>query len=255
MKSKRCHRGGLFKRRVITILKYFFCGIYIFITSLLPMYIFLFTFLMEKHLLYAATLSFASLIGMDIICSLLEDGTTKIYHLVVRIREKRQKEKKELENQKAEKIKELEKLLLEQQDDREKIEQVKNQVKQFKKEIKSTEKIFPKDMLQKLLEVCTKMKELLEAIENDTAEYHPIRHTFQVYFPEFQKMTYLYMDIAKGDSLDVESLEEYQEMITEFDQYLDYIKAGINTSDKLNLKIGIKSLIKIMEAERKKGEE
>lgn len=54
--------------------------------------------------------------------------------------------------------------------------------------------------------------------------------------------------------MDEKVVANYMRAADEFTQYLDYIKSMINSTDKLSLNIGITSFIKIMEAERKKGE-
>lgn len=105
-----------------------------------------------------------------------------------------------------------------------------------------------------LKEVCKNMDDILEVLKKDTEEYYPLRHTFKVYFPEFQKSTYQFINIAEGDSLDEETISEFMKLGVEFNQYLNYIKSSINKQDKISLSVGMKSLIKILEAERKKGE-
>lgn len=98
------------------------------------------------------------------------------------------------------------------------------------------------------------MEEIIEVLKKDTEEYYPLRHTFKVYFPEFKKATYQFINIAEGNSLDEESTAEYSKLVTEFNQYLEYIKSRINKQDKMSLNIQAKSLVRILEAERKKGE-
>lgn len=92
-------------------------------------------------------------------------------------------------------------------------------------------------------------------LKEDPEEYYKIRHTLNVYFPEFRKMTYQYIEIANAENLDDESTSEYKRLIAEFNNHLDFVKDSINATDKVNLNVGIKSLIQIMETERKKGEE
>ena len=104
-----------------------------------------------------------------------------------------------------------------------------------------------------LLETSKKIKQIIEVLEQDNEEYYPIRHTFTVYIPEFERMTYKFFDIVNSDSLDESGKSEYIKLVTEFNKYLDFVKSQINSSDKENLQISINSLIKIMEAERKKG--
>lgn len=247
MKYDKEYRIEKFKRNVASFLKCIFCIIYFFSTSFISIYVFYFIFSLKNSLIYAAAFSGISIIGMDIVCSILEDGATKIYKIFVNIKRKRQRVKEE-------KIKRLEQLLLERNDYNREIQQVKKENKDFKKEIKNSKEKLPENITEMLIKVCKKVDGILEVLEKDTEEYYPIRHTFKAYFPEFQKITYQFINIAKRDSLDRESISEFIELITKINQHLDYIKGSINTQDKLSLSVGIKSLIKIIETEREKGD-
>ena len=133
------------------------------------------------------------------------------------------------------------------------LQQAKEENKDFKKKIRNNEGKLPENISKMLKEVCKNMDDILEVLKKDTEEYYPLRHTFKVYFPEFQKSTYQFINIAEGDSLDEETISEFMKLGVEFNQYLNYIKSSINKQDKISLSVGMKSLIKILEAERKKG--
>ena len=104
-----------------------------------------------------------------------------------------------------------------------------------------------------LTETSQKVKQIIKVLKQDGEEYYSIRHTFTVYIPEFERVTYQFLDIVSGDSLEEVGKSEYIRFVTEFNKYLDFVKDQINISDKKSLQISINSLIKIMEDERKKG--
>ena len=108
-------------------------------------------------------------------------------------------------------------------------------------------------MTNQLNEIFNKMDELIKILKLDPQEFYPIRHTFRVYFPNIKRMTYQYINILRTTNLDKEENADYIKLIKEFNNYLNFIKNRINTKDKLSLNVDIKAMIKIIEAERKKG--
>lgn len=225
-----------------------FTNLYFATTSILPCYLLITCYHSKHSIIYACTVTFISLIVIDIICTLLEEQYFKIRNW---LRRKKQKKKAEKEKE----MKNLENLLLDKKSYEKEIESAEESIKLFKEKIQSKEYNISKKMLEQVFRICTKMEDLINDLKKDTEQYYQVRHTFQVYFPEFQKMTYLFFNIFQNNSLDKESKADYQNMLTEYEKYIDYIKGNINTMDKLNLKVGITSLVKIIESERKKGEE
>lgn len=243
---KKCKKRKIKRniaKRILTIL-------YFASTACIPIYVFRFTFFLKNNIIYAITISFVAFIVMDIICSLLESLIEKVASIRIRKLEEKEKVKKE----KEEEISKLERLLLEKNDYTEEIQWAKEENKNFKQKIKKSEDDLPKEIVEKLKKVCDNMEEIIEVLKKDTEEYYPLRHTFKVYFPEFKKATYQFINIAEGNSLDEESTAEYSKLVTEYNQYLEYIKSRINKQDKMSLNIQAKSLVRILEAERKKGE-
>ncbi len=225
-----------------------FTPLYFAITSIMPIFLLITCYQSKHSIIYAGTVTFISLIVIDIICTLLEEQYFKIRNW---LRRKKQKKKAEKEKE----MKNLENLLLNKKSYEKEIESAEESIKLFKEKIQSKEYNISKKMLEQVFRICTKMEDLINDLKKDTEQYYQVRHTFQVYFPEFQKMTYLFFNIFQNNSLDKESKADYQNMLTEYEKYIDYIKGNINTMDKLNLKVGITSLVKIIESERKKGEE
>lgn len=242
-----------FKMKVAKVLKVFFSTTYFAFTAYIPIYVFQFTFSLKGNLLYAITISAISIIMMDIVCSILEDAGESIYEIFANIKEKKLRIKEEAKKKKEEEVKKLEKLLLKKNDYTSEIQCAKEENREFEQKIEKSEDDLPKKVVEKLKRICNNMKEIIEVLEKDIEEYYPLRHTFKVYFPEFKKATYQFINIAEGDSLDEETVSEFMKLVIEFEQYLNYIKGNINKQDKLSLNIGIKSLVKILEAERKKG--
>ncbi len=243
---KKCKKRKIKRniaKRILTIL-------YFASTACIPIYVFRFTFFLKNNIIYAITISFVAFIVMDIICSLLESLIEKVASIRIRKLEEKEKVKKE----KEEEISKLERLLLEKNDYTEEIQWAKEENKNFKQKIKKSEDDLPKEIVEKLKRACDNMEEIIEVLKKDTEEYYPLRHTFKVYFPEFKKATYQFINIAEGNSLDEESTAEYSKLVTEYNQYLEYIKSRINKQDKMSLNIQAKSLVRILEAERKKGE-
>ena len=243
---KKCKKRKIKRniaKRILTIL-------YFASTACIPIYVFRFTFFLKNNIIYAITISFVAFIVMDIICSLLESLIEKVASIRIRKLEEKEKVKKE----KEEEISKLERLLLEKNDYTEEIQWAKDENKKFKQKIKKSEDDLPKEIVEKLKRACDNMEEIIEVLKKDTEEYYPLRHTFKVYFPEFKKATYQFINIAEGNSLDEESTAEYSKLVTEYNQYLEYIKSRINKQDKMSLNIQAKSLVRILEAERKKGE-
>lgn len=253
MEYDKSYKIQRFKQKVANILKGVLRIVYIASTACIPCYVFQFTFSLKGNLLYAITISVISLIMMDIMCSILEDIAKSIYKIFANIKEKKLEIKEEAKRKKEEEIKQLKKLLLEKNDYGGEIQQAKEENKDFKKKIRNNEGKLPENISKMLKEVCKNMDDILEVLKKDTEEYYPLRHTFKVYFPEFQKSTYQFINIAEGDSLDEETISEFMKLGVEFNQYLNYIKSSINKQDKISLSVGMKSLIKILEAERKKG--
>ncbi len=247
---KKCKKRK-FKRKIA---KCILTILYFASTACIPIYVFQFTFFLKNNIIYAMTISFVAFIVMDIICSLLESLGESIVEKVASIRNKKLEEKEKVKKEKEEEISKLEKLLLEKNDYTEEIKWAKGENKNFKQTIKKREDDLPKEIVEKLKKVCDNMEEIIEVLKKDTEEYYPLRHTFKVYFPEFKKATYQFINIAEGNSLDEESTAEYSKLATEFNQYLEYIKSSINKQDKMSLNIQAKSLVRILEAERKKGE-
>ena len=247
---KKCKKRK-FKRKIAKLI---LTILYFASTACIPIYVFQFAFFLKNNIIYAMTISFVAFIVMDIICSLLESLGESIVEKVTSIRNKKLEEKEKVKKEKEEKISKLEKLLLEKNDYTEEIQWAKGENKNFKQKIKKSEDDLPKEIVEKLKKVCDNMEKIIEVLKKDTEEYYPLRHTFKVYFPEFKKATYQFINIAEGNSLDEESTAEYSKLVTEFNQYLEYIKSRINKQDKMSLNIQAKSLVRILEAERKKGE-
>ncbi len=232
------------KKNVKKVLKYFLCVIYFSSTAFIPIFVFGVTYSKKGSKLYAIAISFVSFVIMDIICSIAEYLARSVTEKIAKIKEKqlnkRETEKKKIEN-----------LLLQKKDYRAEIELARDEYIKFDEYIKNTNQL-PKKVMKKLKEVLINMLEILDILEKYPDEYYPLRHTFKVYFPGFQKVTYKFIDISKENDLDDET--KFIELVTEFNQYLEYIKSSINKQDKANLNIGIQSLIKVLESERKKGE-
>lgn len=255
MGKRKRHKKTIVKSKIINIFRLIFIFLYLACTLALPVYALITSYYSKESFFYAIIITYASLIFMDIFCTFLEEKVRKIYNWQIKQAAKKQKEKEELKQKKEEEMKELENLLSNSKSYEKEIKQANESIEQFKEQMQNEENTMPKKVKEQVLQICTKMEDIIENLKNDTQQYYPIRHTFQVYFPEFQKMTYLFFNISKINSLDEESKKEYQNMLTEFEKYIDYIKGGMNKTDKLNLRIGITSLVKIIEAERKKGEE
>lgn len=245
----------IIKRKTKDILKVVIFKIIYLSTSCIPVYVFYYTFRILKYCFECSfSYAFISIVAMDFIWYCTETLKNAIYMRYLKVQQKRLLAKKEEENKKQEQINQLESILIERNNYDTEIQEAKEQNKQLKNKIKGSEEVLPKDIIDRLIQICDSMGDILKILKKDTEEYYPIRHTFKVYFPEFCKMTYTFLDIAKGDSLDEESILEFKRLIEEFNQYLDYIKGSINKRDKLNLNVGVKSLVKILESERKKGE-
>ena len=190
---------------------------------------------------------------MDIICSVVEDLEYKIVYSIKRIKEKRQEKIEEIRRKKEEELIQFQNFMLKKNNYEEEIEKEQKNYSNFKETIKANKAKLPPDVYEALKQVCNKRKQIIEVLKQDSEEYYAIRHTFTAYIPEFERMTYIFLDIVKGDSLEEVGKQEYIKLVAEFDKYLDYVKSQINSLDKTNLQISIKSLIKIMESERKKG--
>lgn len=245
----------MLKRKIKKVLKVILIIIYFSSTSCIPICVFYHTFLILKcSFVCAFSYAFISVVAMDFICYCIEDLIDVAYMRYLKVQQNKLLAKKEEENKKQEQIKQLENLLIEKNNYDTEIQESKEENKKLKNKIQRSEDVLPKDVIDGLMQICDNMDDILKVLKKDTEEYYPIRHTFKVYFPEFCKMTYTFVDIAKGDCLDKESVLEFKRLIGEFNQYLEYIKGSINKQDKLNLNVGVKSLIKILEAERKKGE-
>lgn len=253
MNKKRWKKG--FKRKVKKGLKYLFCIIYYAGTSAIPVYIFATVFSLKDNIIYSYAIAFISFIVMDIICCILEDSGNKINKYIRNIKKKKKEEQERIKKQKEDEIKQLEKLALEKDNYSKDIEQVEEEYKKFKKEIKDIKEKIDFEIYKNLGKTLSKIKEIIQILKEDPEEYYQIRHTLKIYFPEFRKMTYQYIEIANAENLDDESTSEYKRLIAEFNNHLDFVKDSINATDKANLNVGIKSLIQIMETERKKGEE
>lgn len=225
------------------ILKFIFIPFYFATTLALPIYLLFTCYLSKKSFFYAGIVTFISLILLDIVCTFLEEQIQKIYNRLIKILEKKKKEQeKQLQN--------LEDWLLDEKDYEKEIECAKISIKNFRKKVQEEANFIS----PKIFRICNKMEDILKDLKNNPQQYYQLRHTFQAYFPEFQKMTYLFLDICKVNSLDNEIEADYKNMLTEYEKYIDHINSNINTIDKLNLKVGITSLVKIIEAERNRGE-
>lgn len=255
MDSNRKYKLRRLKEKVVKFFQVILCFIYFSSTFCIPTYVFISTFLLKGNIIYAITMLILSFTIMDIVCSITEDSSEMLYNLYYNRKRKTENRKKEIQEKKEKEIKKLEELLLESNNYTNEIKEAKQDNKDFKHKIEISEKELPKEIMDQLLNICKKVKDILEILKNDPEEYYPIRHTFKVYFPKFREMTYQYINIAMGDSLEEETTTEFMELIAEFNQYLDFVKSSINMKDKLNLNVGIKSLIKIMATERKKGED
>lgn len=248
-------KNKITKQRVRKAVKIILQIVYFSFTASVPVYVFYYTFLIfQIHFICAFACAFISFVIMDIICCITEGVTNRIYMLCLKVRQNKLLASQEKEKKEQEQIKQLENLLKERKDYNPEIQEAKKQNRYLKNKINDNTDILPKEVRTMLKHVCNNIDNILEILENDTEEYYPIRHTFKTYFPEFCKMTNMFIEIAQGDNLDKESISEFNRLTEEFTQYLDYIKGNINKQDKLNLNVGVKSLIKILETERKKGE-
>jgi len=247
------YRKEILKRKVKILFKYLFCIIYYSITTCVPIYIFYLVYCKKSHIIYAIAISFVFFTIMDIICSISEDVVNKIYCFVRKRKVRRQKKLEEIKRKKEEEIIEFEKFLLKKNNYEAEIEKAWENCSNFKEIIKANKSKLPQEIYQALRQVCSKRKQIIEVLKQDSEEYYSIRHTFTVYIPEFERMTNVFLEIVNADSLEESGKTEYMKLVTEFDKYLDFVKNQINISDKANLQISIKSLIKIMEGERKKG--
>lgn len=243
------------KRKVNTVLKKIFCIIYYISTAAIPVYIFATVFLKKDNIIYSCAIAIISFIVMDIICCILEDSVNKINKYIINIKKKKKEQQERVRKQKEEEIKKLEELVLEKDNYSKDIEQVEEEYKEFKKEIKGNKEKIDFEIYKNLGKTLSKIKDIIQILKEDPEAYYPIRHTLKIYFPEFRKMTYQYIEIANTENLDAESTAEYKRLITEFGNHLDFVKDSINTTDRTNLNVGIKSLIQLMETERKNGEE
>lgn len=253
-KKKDKYKTNKSKRKVKKYFKKAFCIIYYAVTAIVPIYFFAVVFSLKGDIIYTVAISFVSFIIMDIICSGLEDGITQIGKLIKHEKKKRQEEQKEIERQKEEEIKKLEQLVLEKNNYNKEIKEAEEKCAEFRKDIKDIKEKLEKQTYKELRKICAKIEEIVEILKEDPEEYYQIRHIFKVYFPEFIKTTYKYIDIVNVDTIDKENREEYIKLIAEFDNYLDFAKSKINSTDNVSLNVGIKSLIKIMESEREKGD-
>lgn len=254
MEYDKSYKIQRFKQNVANIFERILSIIYITSTACIPIYVFKFTFSLKNNFTYALAVSFVSITLMDIVCSILEDIFSSIYKIFENIKEKKLQAMEDAKRKKEGEIKQLEKILLEKDDYDEEIQWAKSENENLIKEIKKHKEKLPEDIAKKIEKVCDIIKEILDVLKKDTEEYYPLRHTFKVYFPEFKKTTCQFISIAEGDSLDEETITEFLKLVEEFNQYLNYIKSSINKQDKLSLRVGTKSLVKILEAERKKGE-
>lgn len=253
MNKNRRKRG--FKRKVKKGLKYLFCIIYYAVTSAIPVYIFAMVFSLKNSIIYSYAIAFISFIVMDIICCILEDSGNKINKYIINIKKKKKEKQEKIKKQKEDEIKHLEELVLEKDNYSKEIEQVEEEYKEFKKEIKDIKEKINFEIYKSLGKTLSKIKKIIQILKENQEEYYKIRHTLKIYFPEFRKMTCQYIEIVNANNLDDESTSEYKRLITEFNNHLDFVKGRINETDKVNLNVGIKSLIQVMETERKNGEE
>lgn len=241
------------KRRIATCFKFLFCGIYYILTSCIPIYVFYIVYCQKNLFIYSITIGFVSFIMMDIACSIIEDIFDKIGCGIRNIKVKRQEKIEEVKRKKEEELKEFEKLLLKKNNYEEEIRKAEENYSNFKDVIKKNKNKLPEEIYELLTETSQKVKQIIKVLKQDGEEYYSIRHTFTVYIPEFERVTYQFLDIVSGDSLEEVGKSEYIRFVTEFNKYLDFVKDQINISDKKSLQISINSLIKIMEDERKKG--
>ena len=251
-----------FKQKLNKFFKFIFAYGYYATTAFVPVYVFYRMFKKENSIILAFAVAFISLIVMDIICTLIEDFSEVIYKGIKRIgeainsiKQKKEDKKEELKRQKEEEFKKLEELISAKKSYKDDIEKASERKENFIKSIKKNKELLPKEVRKALEKVYEKMDDIIKILENDEEEYYPIRHAFTIYLPEFERITNRLINIAEGDSLDDQAVTDYMKLTNEFDQYLDYIKSRINSTDKMSLNIEITSFVKVMEAERKKGEE
>lgn len=241
-----------FKLKLCIIFKVIGRYAYYLATACIPLIIYVYFFLLEKSIIYAGAISFSSLTLMDIICSNAEELSSKIAKYIRNKKRRIEKIKEEQKKKKEEELKQIKELLIKEKNYKNEINEISDSLIDFEEEVNNAD--ISKYVKKGLITTCNKMKKVIEVLEQDPEGFYPIRHTFRIYFPEFKKMTYKYINIAKSENLEKEDTEDFLMLIKKFNVYLDFIKSSINTSDKLSLNVGIRSLITIMEAEVKKGE-
>lgn len=242
-----------FKRILKQVFKFMFCIIYFPSTAIVPVYVFVYVYSLKNSVIYAITISFIFLIGMDIICSIIEDILGRIYKAIVSRKKEKQIKKEEIKKKNKEAIEQLENLMLKKNDYKDEIEQVEKNYLDFKEKVSQVEGELPENISEGLLSICEQIESIIAILNVDLERYYPVRHIFRIYFPEIQKMIYKFIDIAKADTLDKETIFEFMLLIKELKKYLDFVKHVIYKTDKLSLDVGIKSIVKIMETEREKG--
>lgn len=242
-----------FIRMLKAFVKWIFHTIYFSATSIVPMHVFVFVFNLKNSFWYAIAIAGISLIIMDIICSILEDIAYAIYKLNMKINKRKQRKKRESEAKKQTDINRLENLIKQKNDFSSEIRKNYRDCTEFKSDVKSCNEL-PEDIKKELVNLCERTEKILEVLKQETKEYYSVRHTFSVIFPKFQKWTLTFISLAKADSLEEETMNGFRKLMAEYSNQLDYVKGMINSTEKFNLSIGVESLVKTMQAERKKGD-
>lgn len=234
-------------RKIKKILQYILLGIYFLVTGAVPVIVFGYVFFLEGAFIFALAIGYMAFIGMDIICYISEILVKKAYR---NIREIRLAKIREKEN----KMKKLENLLQEKNNYKNEITDARQRNKEFRKKLEKNDEYISKKVQKALMYVCDKMDRILDELDKDPDEFYPIRHTFKVYYPEFIRMTYKFIEISKAGNLERNNVEDFSVLVSEIKQYLDFAESQINSSDKLSLNVGIKALVSSLEAERKRVE-
>ena len=201
------------------IMKAIFKRIYYLITGVVLCTIFGIT-LINGNVSAAIANVIATIILLDVICSLSEDLFSFLIQMVV-IKKNEKKERK-----KNKKFKDT--LYYETK--------IKNA-----KYINSKLKFIAKKngnmlIIKKIEEICKNMNSLLEIVSGGNKESYQVRYLFDMIYPEFLEITESYLNISEQNNANQEDIDKYLFLISKINKYITYAKTTIK--DKENIELG-----------------
>lgn len=238
------------KRKVIKALLNIVNAIYCIATAIVPIYVFINVY-STKSLPYSVAIAFISIIIMDIICCIFESCLKQISKSIKKSKKKKQKKQEEMKEKRE---KDLQQILTEKENYIKEIELEEKEYQKSKKEIEGVKQKLDNQTYTQLCAIYDKVENIMKRLKEETEEYYQIRDKFNMHFTAFRKTTWQYINIVKAEAADEENKMQYKKLIKKFDNYLQSIKSKLDIADKKKLNAKMKSLIKEMDTERKKGE-